>query len=192
MWICVLGNQLDGAAIGGLGLVEAVQVVPENAYPHANLARLMVQGGDHEQADIFYRRVADLAMKKGQMSSDGNYTELLLQAHLWLHNLDTAALALARLASVAQQGNGLALFRLQEQARECYAIGLGPALAELMEASELSDFLRPIALALHAAVGGHAEALEGLAPELRTMAETVLEDLLSHPSGPKSQGIEAG
>jgi DNA-binding transcriptional ArsR family regulator len=71
-----------------------------------------------------------------------------------------------------------ALYELQEQARECHGIGLGPALAELMTQSAHASFLKPIALALRAAAG-EAEALDGIPPELRTMAEEVVRDILA-------------
>lgn len=71
-----------------------------------------------------------------------------------------------------------ALYELQEQARECHGIDLGPALAELMAQSAHASFLKPIALALRAAAG-EAEALDGIPPELRTMAEEVMRDILA-------------
>ena len=50
-------------------------------------------------------------------------------------------------------------------------------MAELMAQSPHASFLKPIALALRAAAG-EAEALDGIPPELRTMAEEVMRDIL--------------
>ena len=47
-----------------------------------------------------------------------------------------------------------------------------------MAQSAHANFLKPITLALRAAAG-EAEALDGIPPELRTMAEEVLRDILA-------------
>lgn len=80
------------------------------------------------------------------------------------------------MAAAAATGSNWALFRLQEQARECHAIGRGPALADLLETSPHAELLQPIALALRAADQG-LQALVGVAAEIRTMAEESLKDI---------------
>jgi len=56
-----------------------------------------------------------------------------------------------------------------------HAIGLGPALRDLMNASAWADLLQPFALALDAAAAADpAEALAGTPAELRAVAEEVL------------------
>lgn len=105
------------------------------------------------------------------------YADLILQTQLWLGNWGAAGQNLERLAAAAAEGDNLALFRLQEQARECHAIGRGPALADLLEASPHSELLQPIALALRAAEQG-PQALDGVAAEIRTMAQESLKDIL--------------
>jgi DNA-binding transcriptional regulator GbsR (MarR family) len=108
---------------------------------------------------------------------------LVLQAQSWLSNRKVAQKDLERLAQAASEGDTEALFRLREQARECHAIGLGPALSDLMAGSAYADFLRPMELALRAAAGD-AEALDGTAPEIRAMAEEVLAEILRPAANP--------
>ena len=123
-----------------------------------------------------YRRVADLAAGLVGKGTGIGYVELVLQAQLWLKNLDAAGLALGRLAKATSAGNGFALFRIQEQARECHTIGLGPMLADLIDASEYADLLRPIGLALRAAHSGN-NAFDGIPAEIRGMAEESLANI---------------
>ena len=156
---------------------QAVELDPEDPYPITNLARLLTTTGGRGDADVAYRRAADLAIKQAEKDDGIDYQKLVLQSQLWLGNRDAAAQALTRLADAAADGNKLALFRLQEQARECQSIGRGLALAELMEASDQADLLQPIALALRVANLG-PQALDGVAAEVRDMAETVLADIL--------------
>ncbi|WP_089728048.1 tetratricopeptide repeat protein [Candidatus Thiosymbion oneisti] len=155
---------------------KASELDPEYPYPLTNLGRLLVARGDAQGADVAYRRVGSLATKHAGDGTNIDYVHLILQAQLWLDNRDAAGQALERLAAAAATGDKNALFRLQEQARECHAIGRGPALADLLEASPHAELLRPIALALRAADQG-PQALDGVAAEIRTMAEESLKDI---------------
>ncbi|WP_133513216.1 tetratricopeptide repeat protein [Candidatus Thiosymbion oneisti] len=155
---------------------KASELDPKYPYPLANLGRLLVARGDAQGADVAYRRVGSLAARHVGDGTNIDYVHLILQAQLWLDNRDAAGQALERLAAAAAAGNKNALFRLQEQARACHAIGRGPALADLLEASPHAELLRPIALALRAANQG-PQALDGVAAEIRTMAEESLKDI---------------
>ena len=155
----------------------ASELDPEDPYPLANLGYLLAARSDSQGADAAYRRTGSLAVKHAGDAIGIGYVHLILQAQLWLHNRDAAGQALERLAAAAAAGNNRALFRLQEQARECHAIGRGPDLADLLEVSPHAELLRPIALALRAADQG-PRALDGVAAEVRTMAEESLQDIL--------------
>ncbi|MCG6861560.1 MAG: tetratricopeptide repeat protein, partial [Chromatiaceae bacterium] len=155
---------------------QAIALDPRDPYPLANLARLIAKRGTKDEADRLYRQAAGLAGELTAGGSETHYVELVLQAQLWLKNLDAAGLALGRLAAAAAAGNGLALFKIQEQARECHAIGLGAMLADRIDASDYADLLRPIALALRVAHSG-PQALDGIPTEIRVMAEESLADI---------------
>ncbi len=156
---------------------KAIDLDPEDPYPFTNLGRLLAARGDSQGADAAYRRAGSLAAKHVGDRIGIGHAHLILQAQLWLGDSDTAGQALERLASAAAAGDKNALFRLQEQARECHAIGRGPVLADLLEASPHIELLRPVALALRAADQG-PQALDGVAAEIRTMAEESLKDIL--------------
>jgi hypothetical protein len=132
------------------------------------------------EAGEAYRQAVELAARIAKPEGKGNarYWDILLQAHLWLGNRDSASQALEQLANRAGGGDARVLYTLREQARECHSIGLGPALAELMAQSAHASFLKPIALALRTAAG-EPEALDGIPPELRAMAEEVMRDILA-------------
>ena len=156
---------------------QAIERDSNDPYPVANRARLLAITDKHTEASAAFRQAADLAVPLAEPEGSADYWDILLQTHLWLGNRDFAYQALEQLANLASGGDQWALFRVREQARECYGIGLGPALAELMAQSPHASFLKPIALALRAAAG-EAEALDGIPPELRTMAEEVMRDIL--------------
>lgn len=157
---------------------QARQLDPDNPYPVTNHARLLALVDKRAEAGEAYRQAADLAARVAISEGSSNYWDTLLQAHLWLGNQDFSSQALEQLATRASSGNKGALYKLREQARECHGIGLGLALAALMAQSAHADFLKPLALALRAAAG-EAEALDGIPPELRTMAEEVKRDILA-------------
>ncbi|MDS4041498.1 MAG: tetratricopeptide repeat protein [Candidatus Competibacter sp.] len=156
---------------------HARQLDPDDPYPLANYARLLIRMDMCAEASAAYRRAADLAARSAE-ERNPTYWEIVLQAHLWLGNRDSARQALGQLANLASGGDRWALNKLREQARECHGIGLGSALAELMAQSAHASFLKPLALALRAAAG-QAEALDGIPPELRTMAEEAMRDILA-------------
>jgi len=116
------------------------------------------------------------SLRSGGQRAEQLEIEVLLQAQLWLKNQDAASLALDRLANTASKGNSHALFKIQEQAREYHTIGLGPPLADLMDASDYADLLRPIALALRAAHSGN-RAFDDIPAEIQGMAEESLADI---------------
>jgi Flp pilus assembly protein TadD/energy-coupling factor transporter ATP-binding protein EcfA2 len=175
---------------------EAIRLDEEDTYPITNLARLLAALGRQSEADASYRQAVSLAQAADDRAaatgapSGGHgaqyfgHAQLLLQAHLWLGNRDLARQALDRLAGAAAGGNKDAFAKIREQIRECHAIGLGPALRDLMNASPWADLLQPFALALGAAAAADpAEPLAGAPAELRTVAEEVLASL---------QGTRAG
>jgi predicted ArsR family transcriptional regulator len=152
---------------------------PNDPYPAANHTRLLVLMDKRAEAGEAFRQAIELAARVTKPEGSEDYWDILLQAHLWLGNQDSSGQALEQLATRASSnGDTLALYRLRQQARECHGIGLGPALAELMAQSAHASFLKPIALGLRAA-SGEAEALDGIPPELRTMAEEVMRDVLA-------------
>lgn len=152
---------------------------PNDPYPVANHARLLVLVGKRAEASEAFRQVVELAARIAKSGGGADNWDILLQAHLWLGNHDSARQALDSLTAFASGGNQQPFSRLREQACECHRIGLGPALAELMTQSARADFLKPISLALRAAAG-EAEAMDGIPPELRTMAEEVMRDILTN------------
>jgi Flp pilus assembly protein TadD len=157
---------------------RAMDLDPADPFPVANLARLLARQDQGESASEVFRQVIALVGERKEPVHHG----LLLQAHLWLRNQDAALQSLDALAQAASNDDVQAMFRLREQARECSAIGLAGRLGALMESSVLADFLRPISLALKS-VSGDPEALIGIPPELKTVAEEVLASL------PEQQGL---
>ncbi len=157
---------------------QARQLDPDDPYIVADHARPLALMDKGTEAGEAYRQAVELATRVAKPKGNAGYWDILLQAHLWLGNRDSASQALGQLANRASGGDAWALYTLQEQARDCHSIGLGPALAELMAQSAHASFLKPIALALRAAAG-ETEALDGTPPELRTMAEEVMRDILA-------------
>lgn len=179
-------NNLGNLLMDQLAQVEEAKAAYRHAmeldatypYPVANLARLLACTGQNVAAEAAYRRAAELAQALASpIVGNIDNVEVLLQAHLYLGNRDLAGLALERLAQAAAAGNQFAFFRLKEQTRECYAIGLGVALMELMTASAWSDFLQPFTLALAVATQNDVQAIIGAPMEIRVLAEEVLEGL---------------
>jgi tetratricopeptide (TPR) repeat protein len=144
---------------------QAIALAEKNAYAVANLARLKARQGEILQAAELYRQCIEL--------DDSDH--LQLQAHLWLGNRDSATLALSALATDAVNGSEMAFFRLREQTWECFTIGKGDALAELMAECALAEFLLPFRLALEAAVADRAPV--GGAPEILSLASEVLAEI---------------
>jgi len=134
--------------------------------------------GKRAEATEAYRQAIELIERVAKSGGGEDYWDILLQAHLWLGNRDLAHQALEQLANRTSGSDARALYTLREQSRECHDIGLGPALAELMAQSAHANFLKPITLALRAA-SSEVEALDGIPPELRTMVEEVLRDILA-------------
>ena len=154
------------------------KLYPTDPYAAFHQAQVLALMGTKSAADKMYRQAISLAAEcLVKPEANPAYWKIPLQAHLWLGNNDSAHQALEKEASNASNGDAPALHRLESQARECHRIGLGTALAELMARSAHADFLKPIALALRAAAG-ETEALDGIPPELRTMAEEVMRDIL--------------
>lgn len=151
---------------------RAIELNKKNAYVWANLARLQAARGERSEATGSYRKALEYL-------ANNEDVHLHMQAHLWLDNRDLAAQALNTMAQSAGAGDAFAFFRLREQCRECYAIGLGQKLAELMEASSWEAFLLPFSLALRAAMEGKEPV--GAAPEVLTMAAEVLQELREVP-----------
>jgi len=166
---------------------RAAELDPLHPYPVANLARLLAALGRHSEASTAYRQAVALAQAADEQGAGTEtppvnlgfgHAHLLLQAHLWLGNRDLALQALDRLTQAATAGDRDAFYRLKEQTRQCRHIGLGSSLKDLMGAGTWADFLQPFSLALGAAEADDpADALAGAPPELRTLAEEILEDL---------------
>jgi tetratricopeptide (TPR) repeat protein len=153
-------------------LRTGLALAPHDPYLLANRARLAGKRNDHKLADEQYRLSIEYAGADEQ--------HLLLQAHLWLGNQDLALQALRRLAKQSQsEPGGIAFQRLNVQCGECGQIGLGPALADLMEACDYREFLLPMALALRQR-HGNPDSLAAYAPEIQAAAETVVRWLTQH------------
>jgi Flp pilus assembly protein TadD/DNA-binding Lrp family transcriptional regulator len=155
---------------------QAAQLSPEDPYPPFREARLALRLGQTHAAETAYRHALELMELQNQQGERRRPWEIALQAGLWLQDQEIASQALTALAGAAGEGREAALLQLREQARQCHEIGVGAALAYLIDQSLYADFLRPMSLALHAAAGA-VEALEGIAPELRSMAQRVMRDL---------------
>ncbi len=156
---------------------KAIELDPNELLPVAALARLYVAQKNMEAANNTYRQIIalDVAKKKGD---DIDFQGLRLQANLWLKNLDEAKHVLEQLAGIAADGDASAIREIKHQTKQCHSIGLGMALAQLIENSDYADFLLPFSLALKAA-NGESDALNGVPPEVAAMAQEVLEDLTS-------------
>ena len=161
-------------------LVQAERLDPGHPYPPVNLARLLVSLDRSEEAAAAYRRA--LLLCKQAPGAEAAYADLRLQAHLWLGNQDAAAQALADLTAplATDASSALAVYRLEEQAQECWRIGLGPALAKLLASSNQADRLRPMELALRLATGDE-ESLWSAPFEVQQMAREVAQRLFPAP-----------
>lgn len=148
---------------------KAIEVDAATPYPKANLARMLACHGDRNETTSLFREVLTLA--------DSTHHNLILQAHLWLGNLDLARQAQDALAQQAAAGDKWAFFRLREQVRECFSIGLGKALATLMDNSAYAEFLKPLSLALRAAVAGNDDALAAAPSEVAALAREVFAEI---------------
>jgi tetratricopeptide (TPR) repeat protein len=152
---------------------QAMQIDAKEPYPKANLARLMARQGNLAKASALYRDVTNSAI-------DSN-AEVMLQAHCWLGNDDLALQALTRLAQSAASGNQLDFYRIEVQCFECHALGISPKLADLMDRSPYAGFLQSFSVALRLA-DGQKDAGQGIAVEVRAMAQEVLERIRAEPT----------
>ena len=161
---------------------QAEQLDPFHPYPVLNRARLAAQRGQFDLANELYRSAAKLAADQASENNDIDFQASLLQAHLFLNNRDAARLALENLAQAASTGDDWAWSKLREQAYELQAIKLGLAFSELIAESRYADFLLPLSLALRAA-NQVPEALDGVAAEIKNMAEQVLAEITANNKG---------
>ena len=173
----LLQDDLDRYEEAETAYQHARQLAPDDPYPAANHAHLLARMDKRVEASAAFRQAADLAAPLAEPEAAG-YWDILLQAHLYLDNRDSVGQALEHLANLASGDDQWALSKLRDQTRKCHRIGLGSTLAELMAQSAHAGFLKPITLALRAAAG-ETEALDGIPPELRTMAEEVMRDILT-------------
>ena len=126
---------------------QAIARDDKNAFPLANLARLMMQLGRPTEAETHFRDAAQ-RVKPDEL-------QLLLQTHLFLGNRQLAMDALQALTRRAQNNDRLAFFHLKEQIRECHDIGQSERLAEWMDASPDAVFLQPFTQALYTLAGAN-------------------------------------
>lgn len=155
---------------------KAIELDPDNPYPITNLAHLLAFTKQPELSTTHYRKVAATVTDSGKTEWDG--VELALQSHLWLGNRDAARLALEHLVRLAAEGGQRAFFRLREQARECHQIGIGSALAGLMDESAYADFLKPFSLALRSVGADGEDALAEAPPEVALLAREMRAEIL--------------
>ena len=148
---------------------RAIELDPKHPYPQANLARLLAVRGERESAAAVFRTTLEMTGKGDDA--------LRLQANLWLGNRDAAAVALLALAGEASAvPRGLAFQRIAEQCFECQQLGLGTALAQLMDDNNYRQFLLPFALALRV-VNGDDAALAAVAPEYHAVTREIVARL---------------
>ena len=157
---------------------RSIELDEKNVWPLANLARLYGMEGRQELASQRYRQA--IAFVESEAGRERVFN-ILLQAHLWLGNLDAARIALDEMAVRATQDDKLQFYRLREQARECHRLGIGEKLAALMDASLYRDFLRPLALALRAAGPEGLDVLGAAPPEMAILAREVYDELIVSP-----------
>lgn len=151
--------------------LHAVTLAPSDAFIWSKLAQLQARQQKTQEANDSFRQVLQcLASPQGK-----DDTHLALQAQLWLGNRAAAAQALTDLAQLAAADDKQAFSRLRQQCLQCSALGLGPALADLMTENPWADFLQPFSLALNAARVGEAPA--GAAPEVLSLAQEILTEL---------------
>ncbi|HQO28055.1 MAG TPA: hypothetical protein PKY22_00810, partial [Accumulibacter sp.] len=141
-------------------------------YPVVNLARLLASQGRNDEAAGLYRQAVPLAEKSlHRVGSSSDDLAMILQAQLWLGNRDAAEQAFTELAKYAAQGDAHAFSRLREQVTACRTLGLGAALARLIDDSAYADFLQPLSLALREASG--EDALDVAPAEVAALAGEV-------------------
>jgi len=174
----LLHNKLQRYDEAELAYATAEEIEPNDPYPWANHGRLLAGLGRHDEASAQFRKAAEILERRRPDGSQGDFN-LLLQAHLWLGNLDLALQALEQLAKAAGAGNRQAFADIREQVFECHQMGVGARLADLMARSELADFLLPYRLALQAAEAGSDEPMLDAATEVQAMAKEVLRELVA-------------
>ncbi|HWR00413.1 MAG TPA: tetratricopeptide repeat protein [Chlorobaculum sp.] len=175
----VLQDHLGRNAEAEAAYKRAIDLDDTDARLYINLARLYVMEGKQELALKHYRY--SIALVESDNEKDDEW-DILLQAHLWLGNLDAARIALDEMAVRATQDDNLHFYRLREQARECHRLGIGVKLATLMDGSLYRDFLRPFSLALRAAGPEGLDVLGAAPPEMAILAREVYEELIASPA----------
>jgi DNA-binding transcriptional ArsR family regulator len=176
-------QRLAAGEYGEYGLTNASVVIQaldgnpdyrELTYSRANLSHLQSKLKQPDLAKEYFRQAVSLSS-----SNPDQQASILLQSHLFLNNQDAALAALETLARQATEENKensyRAFYHIKEQLRECYGIGLGAALADLMERSAYADFLKPYSLALRVATLGDPRIFKGAAKEVANMAEEVYQ-----------------
>jgi len=151
---------------------RAMAIDEAEPYPVVNLARLLASQGRNDEAAGLYRQAVPLAEKSlHRVGSSSDDLAMILQAQLWLGNRDAAEQAFTELAKYAAQGDAHAFSRLREQVTACRTLGLGAALARLIDDSAYADFLQPLSLALREASG--EDALDVAPAEVAALAGEV-------------------
>ncbi|OQX05247.1 MAG: hypothetical protein BWK76_27750 [Desulfobulbaceae bacterium A2] len=145
---------------------------PVITYPVINLVCLLERQERKDEAVEFLRLMVKLAQEDDDQ-------HLVLLAQLWLGNVDAARLALEGLARQAAAGDSRAFYRLREQTRDCHQLGLGEALASLMEECLYAEFLRPLSLALRAAGPAGVDILASAPPEMAQLAAEVRDEIIA-------------
>ena len=146
---------------------KSIELQEEDSFAYANLARLLIlQNKDPKEIKTLYRT----AITKTKEPF------LLLQAHLYLNNLDLASQALIELTKKAETGDTQEFFRLKEQCKECHQIGLATKLADLMQNSPYATFLQPFILAIKT-VEGDDQILLSAPVEIADMAKDVIKEI---------------
>jgi tetratricopeptide (TPR) repeat protein len=153
---------------------RAMEINPTIPSPFQTFGRLYALQGHTDAASRAYRDA--LAVPQNLRTYDSEPAEIELEANLWLNNQDSALHALDQLAERALKGHNKAFYALRAQASECASIGLGLALAELMEKSAWANYLEPFSIALRATTGDKA-ALTDAPAETRVVAEDILREI---------------
>jgi tetratricopeptide (TPR) repeat protein len=156
---------------------RAMEIDPTIPSPFQMFGRLYAQQEHADPASQAYRDA--LAVLQNRPPYDGQRAEIELEANLWLNNQDSALHALDQLAERASKGDNKAFYALREQTRVCASIGLGLALAELMEKSAWANYLEPFSIALRATTGDKANLTDAPA-ETRVVAEDILREIEKH------------
>jgi len=155
---------------------RAIEFGNSNVLIHINLAHLQIKLERSNDAKESYRKAFLLSASEPEKNAP-----ILLQSHLFLGNRDAAQIALETMARRGSEDSFI-FSRLKEQIKECHDIGLGATLANLIEQSNVADFLEPYTLALRAAQGD-PNAFKGVAKEIASMAEEVYRDIFASSSG---------